>query len=306
MSTLAHSSLLPSMRPLQTWWPVVLGLAVLYVPTYWMLAHGLWNSDDHAHGPIVLAVALFLIWQRRDVFTAPAGLASNATETAIGWTLLVVGLVAYALGRSQDILLFEVGSQIPVMLGALLVTLGARAARALWFPLFFLLFMIPLPGFVVDAATGPLKQQISVLAEQILYTAGYPIARNGVMLTVGQYQLLVADACSGLHSMFSLSAMGLLYLYLMQHTSVARNLIIMAAILPIAFAANIVRVMVLVLVTYHLGDEAGQGFLHGFAGIMLFVIGLLFLFLLDGLLGLIFPDRGRSASQDTASRGARP
>ncbi len=141
--------------------------------------------------------------------------------------------------------------------------------------------MIPLPGFVVDAATGPLKQYISVIAEQVLYAAGYPIARSGVTLTVGPYQLLVADACSGLHSMFSLSAMGLLYLYLMQHTSTARNLIIMAAILPIAFVANIVRVMVLILVTYHMGDEAGQGFLHGFAGIMLFIIGLLFLFALD-------------------------
>ena len=83
----------------------------------------------------------------------------------------------------------------------------------------------------------------------------------------------------------------------MQRTSVARNLIIMAAIIPIAFAANIVRVMVLILVTYHLGDEAGQGFLHGFAGIMLFVIGLLFLFLLDWVLGFIFPDRPRTTAQ---------
>jgi len=294
-TTAQRVSMLDSLAPLKAWWPVVLGLLVLYAPTYWMLAHGLWNSDDHAHGPIVLVVALFLIWQRRDVFMA-AG-APTRTEAAIGWTLLVVGLLAYALGRSQDILLFEIGSQIPVILGALLITLGVKSARALWFALFFLLFIIPLPGFVVDAATGPLKQYISVIAEQVLYAAGYPIARSGVTLTVGPYQLLVADACSGLHSMFSLTAMGLLYLYLMQHTSTARNLIIMAAILPIAFFANIVRVMVLVLVTYHMGDEAGQGFLHGFAGIMLFIIGLLFLFALDGILGFIFPDRPRVRAQ---------
>jgi len=238
-------------------------------------------------------VALFLIWQQRAVFMSAAA-APTRVEVATGWTLLIVGLLAYALGRSQDILLFEIGSQIPVILGTLLITLGTKSARALWFALFFLLFMIPLPGFVVDAATGPLKQHISVIAEQVLYAAGYPIARSGVTLTIGPYQLLVADACSGLHSMFSLSAMGLLYLYLMQHTSTTRNLIIMAAILPIAFVANVVRVMVLVLVTYHLGDEAGQGFLHGFAGIMLFVIGLLFLFVLDWVLGFIFPDRQRT------------
>ncbi|ODU50426.1 MAG: exosortase B [Thiobacillus sp. SCN 63-374] len=298
MNTLAsRASVLDALAPLRTWWPVVLGLLVLYVPTYWMLAHGLWNSEEQAHGPIVLVVTLFLIWQRRAVFSGDAGVFPSRIEVATGWTLLVIGLLAYALGRSQDILLFEVGSQIPVILGALLITLGTRAARALWFALFFLIFMIPLPGFIVDAATGPLKQYISVIAEHVLYAAGYPIARSGVMLTVGPYQLLVADACSGLHSMFSLSAMGLLYLYLMQRTSITRNLIIMAAILPIAFAANVVRVMVLVLVTYHLGDEAGQGFLHGFAGIMLFVIGLLFLFVLDWALGFVFPDRPRARAQ---------
>lgn len=296
MNTLApRASVLDALAPFKTWWPIALGLLALYGPTYWSLARGIWNSEEQAHGPIVLVVALFLVWQHRAVFTARTR--PTFGEAAIGWTLLIIGLLAYALGRSQDILLFEVGSQIPVVLGALLVTLGTRAASALWFALFFLIFMIPLPGFIVDAATGPLKQYISVIAEQVLYAAGYPIARSGVTLTVGPYQLLVADACSGLHSMFSLSAMGLLYLYLMQRTSVARNLIIMAAILPIAFAANIVRVMVLVLVTYHLGDEAGQGFLHGFAGIMLFIIGLLFLFMLDWVLGFIFPDRPRARTQ---------
>ncbi|MHB1188299.1 exosortase B [Thiobacillus sp.] len=298
MNTLApRTSALDALAPLNIWWPIVLGLLVLYVPTYWMMAHGLWNSDDYAHGPIVLVVTLYLIWQQRAVFLRDAGAAPTRGETAAGWVLLVLGLLTYAVGRSQEVLLLEVGSQIPVILGALLITLGLSAARALWFALFFLLFMVPLPGFVVDTATGPLKQHISEIAEQVLYAAGYPIARSGVTLTVGQYQLLVADACSGLHSMFSLSAMGLLYLYLMQRTSVARNLIIMAAILPIAFAANIVRVIVLILVTYHMGDEAGQGFLHGFAGIMLFVIGLLFLFALDGVLGFFFPDRPRGRSQ---------
>jgi exosortase B len=292
MTTLApRASLIESLEPLKKWWPVVLGLLVLYVPTYWMLAHGIWNEDEQAHGPIVLVVALYLVWQQRVEFTRTD--TPSRAETASGWAVLVFGLLAYALGRSQEVLLLEVGSQVPVILGALLITQGKKSVRALWFALFFLLFMIPLPSFIVDSATGPLKQYISIIAEQVLYAAGYPIARSGVTLTVGPYQLLVADACSGLHSMFSLSAMGLLYLYLMQHTSVTRNLIIMAAILPIAFVANIVRVMVLVLVTYHLGDEAGQGFLHGFAGIMLFIIGLLFLFALDWLLGFFFPDRQR-------------
>ncbi|MCU0842312.1 MAG: exosortase B [Thiobacillaceae bacterium] len=290
-----------SARPidaLKLWWPVIIGLLVLYVPTYNDLANGIWNSEEQAHGPIVLMVALYLIWTKRHIFLSPAGaaevdmaLASVRPRPVLGWSLLVFGLLLYALGRSQEILLFEVGSQIPVLLGALLITLGVGAARALWFALFFLLFMVPLPGFLVDAATGPLKQHVSVIAEHLLYFFDYPIGRSGVTLTVGPYQLLVADACSGLHSMFSLSAMGLLYLYLMEHKSWARNAILIASILPIAFAANVVRVMVLVLVTYHFGDEAGQGFIHDSAGIVLFVVALLFLFALDGVLGLFFKDR---------------
>ena len=272
---------------LRLWWPVLIGLLVLYVPTYWDLSNGIWNSEEQAHGPIVLMVALYLLWMQRGVLAPDAVQAGDARHPVLGGFVLFFGLLLYALGRSQEILLFEVGSQIPVLIGALLITLGMRPVRALWFAFFFLLFMVPLPGFVVDAATGPLKQHVSEIAEQVLYFLSYPVARSGVTLTVGPYQLLVADACSGLHSMFSLSAMGLLYLYLMQHGSWLRNGLLIASILPIAFVANIVRVMILVLVTYHLGDEAGQGFLHGFAGILLFVVALLFLFALDGALGYV-------------------
>lgn len=282
----------PPIGDAMKWLPVLLGILVLFVPTYVDLAGGLWQTDEHAHGPIVLLVAAFLIWQKRAAFSQ-----LSQTRPLLGWALLVGGLASYVVGRSQDIVLLEVGAQVPVLLGVLLITLGAQAARALWFPLFFLLFIIPLPGFIVDLTTGPLKQYISQIAEHVLYAAGYPIARNGVVLHVGQYQLLVADACSGLHSMFSLSAMGLLYLYLMRHSSVLRNGLLIASIIPIAFLSNVIRVILLVLITYHMGDEAAQGFLHETAGILLFVIGLLLLFILDWLLGFVFPNRPARANK---------
>lgn len=269
------------MSPWSNWIPVLLGLCALYVPTYVTLANGVWNSEEQGHGPLILAVVLWLFWQKKAVLAEDAG-----ARSALGWPLLVFGLLLYVLGRSQDILLFEVGSHIPVLGGVLLVTRGAPALRALWFAVFFFAFMVPLPGAVVDALTNPLKRHVSEIAEHLLYAVGYPIARSGVTLTIGPYQLLVADACSGLHSLYSLSALGLLYLHLMQHKSFLRNAILAAAILPIAFGANIVRVIFLVLVTFHLGDEAGQGFLHGFAGMVLFVAALLLLFLLDSMLGL--------------------
>lgn len=116
-----------------------------------------------------------------------------------------------------------------------------------------------------------------------------------VVLTVGPYQLLVADACAGLNSMFTLEALGMLYMKLMNYTSVGRNITLALLLVPISFVANVVRVMILVLVTYHMGDEAGQGFIHGFAGMVLFMVALMLMLVVDKILNLIW-HRERKAS----------
>ncbi|MGH8750812.1 MAG: exosortase B, partial [Burkholderiales bacterium] len=270
MSTVFDTQLSKSAAARLDWLPVLAGLLVLYLPTFYYFSTTVWQTDEHAHGPIILAIIVWLFWKSRAaLFTAPA-----RTAPVSGFVLLVFGLLVYVLGRSQDISILEIGSLIPVLAGVLLAMRGWPGLRAFWFPVFFIVFMVPLPGIFVDAVTGPLKQNVSAVAEQLLYAAGYPVARSGVMLIVGQYQMLVADACSGLNSMFSLSAIGLLYLYLMRYKSWLHNGLLLASILPIAFCANIVRVMILILVTDHFGDEAGQGFLHGAAGIMLLIVAL--------------------------------
>jgi exosortase B len=161
----------------------------------------------------------------------------------------------------------------------------------MWFPLFFMIFMIPLPGLFVDALTQPMKMAVSYVAELSLYNLGYPISRSGVILQIGQYQLLVADACAGLNTLFTLEALGLLYLNLIRHQSAMRNILLAIFIVPISFAANVIRVMILTLITYHFGDEAGQGFLHGFAGMVLFIAALTLIIASDGLLRMILPHR---------------
>jgi exosortase len=166
----------------------------------------------------------------------------------------------------------------------LLVMGGWRLLARFRFPLLFLAFQVPLPGFILDSITGPLKSYVSHLVEALLYTAGYPIARSGVVLSIGPYQLLVADACSGLNSLYSLAALGTLFLHLSRTTGVLRNVLLLSGIVPIAIAANVLRVLALVLITYYFGDEAGQGFLHDFAGMMLFIVALGLLFGLDALL----------------------
>ena len=262
------------------WLIAAVGVLALYGPTFWDLFHGIWAGDAQGHGPIVLGLSIWLLWKKWPELSA---LPQQSAPTA-GWIVLALGLLLYLVGRSQDILLFEVGSIIATLSATILLINGGAGLKRLWFPLFFMVFMIPLPGLFVDALTQPMKMAVSYVAEWVLYHAGYPISRSGVVLQIGQYQLLVADACAGLHTLFTLEALGLLYLNLVRHQSALRNIVLAIAIVPISFTANVIRVMVLTLITYHFGDEAGQGFLHGFAGMVLFLAALMLIIAFDGLL----------------------
>ena len=155
-----------------------------------------------------------------------------------------------------------------------------------------MLFMLPLPGALVAALTMPMKTAVSYVAELVLYYAGYPVSRSGVIIQIGPYQMLVADACAGLHTVFTLEAIGLLYLNMMGYKSALRNVIVALMVIPISFAANTIRVIVLILITYYFGDEAGQGFLHGFAGIVLFGVALFLLMSFDTVLGVVLKKMG--------------
>lgn len=265
------------------WLIVVLGAAVMFLPTGINLFRNIWSSESQGHGPIVLMIAVWLFWRKwPDMLKASEG----DSPWMPGWMVFICGIFFYVVGRSQGIDMVEVGSFIWVLAGLLLLLRGRTALRALWFPLFFLVFLLPLPASIVDALTLPMKIAVSHVAEEVLFWFGYPIARSGVILQIGQYKLMVADACAGLQTLFTLEALGLLYLNLVRHPSAMRNIALAILIVPISFTANTIRVIVLTLVTYHLGDEAGQGFLHGFAGMVLFMSALLLIIGLDSVLRL--------------------
>lgn len=280
---------------LREWWPVLLGLIALYVPTLTDLIRGIWSTDAQAHGPIVLSVSCWLAYRNWPLMMQ---LSEGKPTSLVGWPVLFFGLFMYFIGRSQDIQLLEVGSAIWVLIAIILLTRGSVALNAQWFALFFMLFMIPLPGYIVDSLTLPMKMAVSYVVENVLFWFGYPIARTGVMLQIGQYKLLVADACAGLHTLFSLEAVGLLYLNLVRHDSFFRNMTLGILIIPISFTANVIRVIVLTLITYYFGDAAGQGFLHGFAGMVLFLTALILIIGVDSLLqSIVTRLRDRNASQ---------
>ena len=266
---------------LPEWWPVLAGLLLLFGPTFYDLFTGAWISEEQGHGPIIFALFLWLVYRNRERMLAASS--ADASSWA-GWPLLAFGLALYMIGRSQRILMFEVSSIICILAAVLLLKRGAAALRVQWFPFFFLLFMVPLPSEFVAMVTMPMKMAVSWVTEHLLFAAGYPISRSGVILQIGQYQLLVADACAGLQTLLTLEALGLFYLNLVRHPSAVRNIGLALLIIPISFCANVIRVMVLTLITYYFGDAAGQGFLHGFAGMVLFLTALMLILGVDSAL----------------------
>lgn len=266
-----------------SYWPLGLGLLLLIAPTVVRMWGTVWEEEAYEYGAMMFTIAAWLAWRQRAALAAHLGAAARPAP-ALGLPLLGLGGLLYFIGRTQNMPLFEMGALLPLVAGALLVVGGRAALRSQWFVLLFLCFAVPLPGFVIVALTAHLKDLVSLVASAVLYDAGYPIARDGVMLTIGQYPMLVADACSGMHSLFSLTAMGLLYMHLTYTPGRWRNATVLAAIIPMAIVANIVRVMVLMLLTYHHGYEAGQGYLHGASGVVLFVVALTGLIALDTVL----------------------
>jgi exosortase B len=253
---------------------------VAYLPTYLKLAGGAWRTEQEGHGPLIMLAAAWLAWQQRDRLSSielrPAPVA--------GWIILLVSLVLMAVTRSQDLLMVEFATQIPVLLGCVLLIGGWPMARIFAFPLAFLVFSIPPPGWLLDAFTVPLKAWISDIVSNFLYDLGYPVAQNGVMIMIGSYELMVKDACSGMNSIFALSAIGVFYVHEFVRDNLARKVILIISIIPITILANFFRVLALVLGAYYLGIDTIEGLFHDLTGIALFVFALLLFFLLDRVL----------------------
>lgn len=261
-------------------WPALLGVAILLIPTLIGVATESWTGEDGVHGPIVLATGIWLFARRW-----PELMSIRRTgRTGVMLALLIPALIGYAISRAFGFLATEALSLGLVLVALFYGWFGSEALRRMWFPVLYLAFVVPMPGWVVSTLTAPMKEYVSATATWLLAKAGYPIVREGVTLYVAQYQLLVEDACAGLNSLISLTAISLFYIYILHNASWRYALFLMLWIVPVALLANLVRVITLVLITYHFGNAAAQGFLHSTAGLVMFATALIGIFLVDGLM----------------------
>jgi exosortase len=263
-------------------WPqlvFLIGMAAMFLPTMFDVARLTWTTEQGGHAPIIVATGAWILWRELQLqkFLARPG------NAVIGGAGLCLCLVLYVVARITGILEIEGLAMYGSIISAFYLLVGGALLRALWFPILYLAVALPPPDQVVAAITQPLKIGISEFAVSLLHTFGYPIASSGVTIQIANYQLLVAAACAGLNSIISLSAICLFYVYLRHKSDWVAFLTVAALVVPVAVFSNFMRVLTLILVTYYFGEAAGQGFIHDFAGLTVFLVALLTIFGADAL-----------------------
>ena len=229
--------------------PILFAVLIFVLPALVTVHAQSWSTAQGAHGPIVLISGLWLLLREwRVVHTMRLG--------GLGWCVicLVPALLLYIFGMIVSIawlIWMGVGISLILVLHALV---GRERVQAMWFPLLYLLCAVPPPARLTAPLTDFLTNWLSSLSVDLLWMAGFDVARSGVDLYIDQYELRMADACAGLNSLFSLFAIGMFYIYLRHRADWRYALLLALVVPPVAVIANLVRVLILMLITHYMGD----------------------------------------------------
>lgn len=263
-------------------------IGIMYAPIFYKLYSGGTNwSDDYSHAYFILPISLWLVWRKRALIKEYAQkLAEKPDSKAFSifsFLLILIGAMIFFFGWRMDYDMITIFSLIPLLFGLISFLYGKNTLKTLLFPLLYLLFLVPPPAVILDTITMPMRYNTSVVTEKILAFVGYPITRDGLLLTIGYNEIFMGAPCSGFRSLITMFALVLVYVYLNKGT-ISRKLILTAFITPFALLGNIIRVITLCLITFYFGEEAGQGFFHGFSGVVVFIVTILGIIGLESLL----------------------
>ena len=253
-----------------------LALVGLLFWTYWPVLSGLvaqwWNEDDYSHGFLIPLVSLFLVWIKKDEL-----LAMPFNPARSGFLILGLSLAVYVTGSVGAEIFLQRLSLIGMIGGIVLTLLGWRILGAVAFPIGYLVTAVPLPGILFDTVAFPLQLIAAKIATSSMQGCGVPVLREGNIMHLATISLDVEEACSGIRSLLSLTALGVLYGYLTEDRWLFRSIIVLSVV-PIAVAANVFRVTVTGFMAHYVSPQSAQGFFHGVGGMSIFVISLLLLF----------------------------
>lgn len=255
-------------------------MVFLYTPLFFGLYRSVWKSFDYTHAYFILPVFFWLTWRKRATLRAAIQKA-RPSNNLIGFLGFLFGILLFIFGWRQDYSFITTLSLLPVLFGLITYLYGSQVTKIIFFPLFYLILLVPIPIGIVDDLTLPMRYGLSIITETILMLFHFPITREGLLLSIGEHELFMGQPCSGFRSIITMFSLSLVYVYI-SRGNLSRKGILVSSIVPLAILGNLVRIIALCLITYYFGEEAGQGFFHNFSGIVIFV------FIILGLVGLEF------------------
>jgi exosortase len=277
--------------------PQYLVLLALLVVIYWQPCkemYGNWMMADsyYSHGFLVPPISLFFLWRKRhELATARIG------HSAWGYPLIIGSAFMLIAGDFLGFRVFAQFSLVPMLFGLALVFLGREATRILWFPLIFLVFMVPIPPSLTQSISLKLKLFAAHVAVDLANLLTLPMVQEGSFIHFKKDQLLVGDVCGGLRSLIALFAFGAVMSYISRAKNWARVLLF-AMSGPIAIISNVFRIFLLCVIGYFWGSSVASGRVHDISGILIFVVAFILFLALEGLFRRLAPAREHEETRE--------
>ncbi|NIA15329.1 MAG: exosortase [Nitrospiraceae bacterium] len=241
------------------------------------------SNSYYSHAFLVPFVSLFFVWRQRQLLVQIPRVPTN-------WGYAVLAL-ACTMVLAGDLLGFRIFAQaaiIPLLTGLVLIFLGARHVGRMWFPLVFLLFMIPLPESLTTSVTFRVKMLATEGAVRLSQAIYLPVIHDGSYIHFGEDRLMIGDVCSGMRSLIALLALGAIMSYISETRAWSRVLILLISA-PIAVAANVLRIFFLCVVANFWGSSVASGWVHDVSGLFIYVVALGLMIAMEGVLRRIAP-----------------
>ncbi|RKX26317.1 MAG: exosortase [Candidatus Zixiibacteriota bacterium] len=259
-----------------------IGLVLVYLPALFDLVKDWWEDPNYSHGFLIPIVSIALIWKRKDTL----GDIPQSTDRR-GLVLLLFSIVLFVVANGSAEYFTLRFSFVLALFGLTLYLLGSKITRAVWFPLFFLLFMIPIPYVIYYAITFPMQTLATKITVVVLNTIGMNAVRQGNIIHITEHTLEVAEACSGIRSLVSLLALSAIYAYTSQKRFIAQAFLFLLTI-PIAIAGNVFRVLVTAVVVAVISEQVTEEPFHSIMGLLVFVVAFILLFICGFILRKVF------------------
>jgi exosortase A len=248
----------------------IVAVAALVVLVYHETLVVLWRTwatnPNYSHGYLIPPVVAFLLWRDRRRYLTARGRGS-----LFGLVLIGLALLGHIVSIRAGVFMTQGYSLVLLLFGLSLFFHGGRATRTVWFPLGYLVLMLPMPPYMMNVIAFRLKVFAARAGSGIAVKLGIPLARSGMTIHIPAGSLRIADPCSGLRSLIALVALGALFAYLTRGKTWKR-VVLFASAVPLAVLANVIRIAVVCVVANIWGIDAALGFFHDLSGLLLFMI----------------------------------